>query len=747
MSIWLTPALWAALASAPAPETFEYRIEKGDTCEGIARERYGGPEHVDVIHRANPWLGAQLPHHLEPGQTLVLPKTLPPAPPDAEVTAAQRKVEARSADAPDWQSAQPGLDLYRGWRVNTRESASAEITFRDATSIELRENTLVIIYGGFGGSRTKARRETAQATLDRGALRSRLGAYTGKADRAVTVTTPSAVAEFAGGNSLVTVDDGGTSRVANHGEGKAAVRSSGKGGPTVRVKPKMGSKVDQGKAPTKPKPLPPTPSWIERGATKFVAAGERGGTIQGEWGAIAGAAAYRVEVSQDPEGRELLVSQTVPASIQRFEAQGLPAGDYYASVAAMDDDAFESPPSARRKLGVVPVYLITPGAAPLSEGDAGAAAEDSAAGVSGPTRVLRGTRLDVPRDLRCSVDDGEPSRVPVLGEAGEHTIACVAADGQLVPGFTVMVVDVKVAASAKAHAAVRGQTTVAAFSIDAEVPLPRRLWVEAPDGFLVGEPTAAAVAGQWQVRVHADAGAPAEASLQVMADAGGEAVELGQVALEVEDPPAAATAPAVTPSEPRGPERHMFEGGVYGGVMLPSPRHNLFQVRYALIDEWQPLRPAAGAFGLRLGYYPVRWVGVELENGLTPTRTRETGDRVNLFTVRGHVLGQLPWRITPTVHAGAGVLGITTTSVLGGEIDAAVYFGAGAKLYATRWAVVRLDVRDVITEGRGGTVAHSPEILLGIGGVLGRRSAAAPPRSPRGGERPRKAATSPRGSR
>jgi hypothetical protein len=44
----------------------------------------------------------------------------------------------------------------------------------------------------------------------------------------------------------------------------------------------------------------------------------------------------------------------------------------------------------------------------------------------------------------------------------------------------------------------------------------------------------------------------------------------------------------------------------------------------------------------------------------------------------------------------------------------------------------------VITEARGDGVAHSPEILLGVGAVLGRRSAAAPTEPVRRGGRGRK---------
>ena len=494
MSTWLHAALVAAFAAAPAEvETIERTIQAGDDCEKIARELYGDPSHVDIIHRYNPWLGAQLPHHLEPGQKLVLPKRVPPPLPDAEVTVARRQVDARPPEATDWSSARPGLDLWRGWRVNTREQASAQIVFRDQSRIELRENTLVIIYGGLGASRGKARRETAEATLDRGALRSRLGAYTGKDAREVTVTTPSAVAEFTGGASLVTVDDTGTSRVANHGEGKAAVRSAsdkGPAGPKVRVAPKMGSRVDKGKPPSKPRPLPPTPAWIERGPRTFAAAGELGGTIQGEWGAIAGAASYRVEVSQDPEGNDILVSQIVPASIHRFEAQGLPPGDYYASVAAVDGDSFESPPSERIAFTVVSVGLVTPGAAPLPAADPTAS--------PGLMRVLRGTRLDVPAGLRCRIDDGVLSREPVFAQAGVHGVACVTDDSRLVPGFAVTVIETKVAVDAKAQTAVRNREVEVRFSLDAELPLPRRLWIEPPTGVMVSTPTPNETAGPWR---------------------------------------------------------------------------------------------------------------------------------------------------------------------------------------------------------------------------------------------------------
>lgn len=318
----------------------------------------------------------------------------------------------------------------------------------------------------------------------------------------------------------------------------------------------------------------------------------------------------------------------------------------------------------------------------------------------------------------------------MIDSTGEHTVACVTDDGVEVPGFTVLAIDVQIAA-ARAEGAMRGVTSEASFTLDASIPLPRRVWVEAPAGFLVDTPRAGATPGQWTVSVHPDQDAPAEASLRVMAEAGGTEVELGEIPVAVAEPSSTSPVTPETSPEPRGPERHMFELGVWGGVMLPSSNHDLFQERFSNVPgitlvEHQALRRAAPDLGIRLGYYPIRWVGVELEHALVPTRTRDTGDRATVFAIRGQVLGQLPWRVTPTVHLGGGALGVSAGQVLGRDIDRALHFGVGVKAYLVRWAALRLDLRDVITEGHSGGAAHSPEILVGVAGVIGRRSAASP---------------------
>ncbi|MCA9705956.1 MAG: hypothetical protein KDK70_08925 [Myxococcales bacterium] len=194
--------------------------------------------------------------------------------------------------------------------------------------------------------------------------------------------------------------------------------------------------------------------------------------------------------------------------------------------------------------------------------------------------------------------------------------------------------------------------------------------------------------------------------------------------------PAPASEPTTT-SEPApawlrrwAPERNVIELGLYGGVLLPSRRIELFEADFDLPDQgYKPLAPAIPDFGLRLGYTPLPFFGVEVEGGVMPGRT-EAGDRVLLWTGRGSLVGQVGlWSVTPFVLLGGGLLGVSSDrSVLGNDVDASMHFGGGVKVHATRLVQLRLDVRDVIAARRGynAGVVHDPELLLGVAVTLGR---------------------------
>jgi len=701
-------ALFPITLALLAPEMTDYTVKGGDTCSGIAKKLYGDGERWDVIHKHNPTLGPRLPHRLKAGTVLKLPKTVA-ALPDAEVTSTRKRVEMRAPKHERWSDASIGQDLFKGWRVNTHEDSAAELTFRDDSQVQMRENTLVIIYGD---SRTK-RRTTTRASLDRGALRSRLGEMSG--GEQLEVTTPSAVFDFIGGWHLIDVEDTGTSRVANHGGGTATASVPGSKR-KVKIKPDFGSKVAKGRKPTKPRRLPPPPKWKADEIRRFATPANATSTVRGGWHPVSRAEKYRVEVSRAPDGTEVIANVVVPSDITKFEAQDLPPGVYWASVAAIDDDAFEGRRSATQRFEVVGVALVEPGRSRPRKLGADAS-------------LLPGTRIEDPDGVTCAVAGATDGKI--LASAGAHAIACESPDGAI-EGFSVAVGTLSVtAAGAKGKEASarvsRGKSSDVVFAVATSAILPDRVRVEAPDGVFLSAPVRVDGAkNQWSVRVLAHEEAPDKGQLRLMADAGEAPVELGVIALAVEGkgagPGGAGRKRKAAAADDDRPERNMVELGFFGGGMLIPTDHQLWQGDSGA--EFQALSRGAGTLGLRFGYYPIRWVGAEFEQAWSPAQT-EGKQRANLFGVRGHLLGQLPYRVTPTVHVGGGTFGVYSSSdALGRDFDRALHFGGGLKAYVTRWLAVRVDVRDVVGNNTaGGGLAHYLDVGVGVSGVFGRRAA------------------------
>ncbi len=182
------------------------------------------------------------------------------------------------------------------------------------------------------------------------------------------------------------------------------------------------------------------------------------------------------------------------------------------------------------------------------------------------------------------------------------------------------------------------------------------------------------------------------------------------------------------------PRDNYIELGLAGGMWLVSNEHELFDPDIdrgisdtpggAMVD-WHPLRRVAPAIALRVGYYPLRFVGVEAEGTLLPTRMRNVDERALIYGFRGQVVAQLGnYALTPFVLVGGGLIGIRSgPEALGRDVDPALHFGGGLKLHLDRW-VLRLDIRDVVSHRRGVDEtfeAHHLELLLGASVMLGVR--------------------------
>ena len=167
------------------------------------------------------------------------------------------------------------------------------------------------------------------------------------------------------------------------------------------------------------------------------------------------------------------------------------------------------------------------------------------------------------------------------------------------------------------------------------------------------------------------------------------------------------------------PEPGLFELGIFGGLMFPSSDHNLQDEK----ANHQPFAAIAPEIGLRAAYFPLSFLGIEAEGALLPTKTRGDNESAMLYTVRGHLIAQLPfWRITPFLVIGGGMLG-SSSDPMGGDVDPAMHAGLGVKVGINRWLSARLDVRDTLSQkndAEDGVQTHHPEVLLGLSFVFGR---------------------------
>lgn len=144
------------------------------------------------------------------------------------------------------------------------------------------------------------------------------------------------------------------------------------------------------------------------------------------------------------------------------------------------------------------------------------------------------------------------------------------------------------------------------------------------------------------------------------------------------------------------PERDMLDIGFYiGGLFLPSA-HGLF-------DAGEGPRPqlnrSAFVGGMRLAYMPLSFLGVGLEVDGASSRGGTPETDVNHTTFRMHVIGQLPYRVTPVFVIGGGFLSTRSSADILNELDGAFHYGLGLKVHINQWIAVRMDGRHMVARG------------------------------------------------
>ncbi len=176
------------------------------------------------------------------------------------------------------------------------------------------------------------------------------------------------------------------------------------------------------------------------------------------------------------------------------------------------------------------------------------------------------------------------------------------------------------------------------------------------------------------------------------------------------------------------PERHLFELGVFGGLFVAAPDHDLYD---PVTRPASPLWRASADVGARIAYFPLRFLGFEGEFAAVPTYVRNpVNDKAFVYSGRGHAILQLPYRVAPFVLGGYGALGVVSEQqALGRDVDPAGHFGGGLKIYISRRAAFRVEGRGIVSAKATKMVPRfttHAEILAGFSLVLGR----VPPRAP-----------------
>jgi len=172
------------------------------------------------------------------------------------------------------------------------------------------------------------------------------------------------------------------------------------------------------------------------------------------------------------------------------------------------------------------------------------------------------------------------------------------------------------------------------------------------------------------------------------------------------------------------PMANTWELGLFTGVLFPSEDHNIFAPREGITQ--QPYAGSALELGMRLGYFPLAFLGVEASSFAAPTEV-ESGRSAMLYGADVALVGQLPsMSLTPFLLVGGGMLG-GISEPMGNDMDPAIVLGLGLKAPLSNSVSLRLDVRDTLTqkfEAPDGDQTHHPAVLLGVTATLGRGDSA-----------------------
>ncbi|MCL2259607.1 MAG: FecR domain-containing protein, partial [Cystobacterineae bacterium] len=407
---------FAALAQQPntIPET--YVVQPGDTCMDIAKKFFGSASEYPRLHEYNDM--GPLPHNLKPGSIIQLKEaalqktTHATLKSDALLTASRATVHTRSAQIREWKLAERNQPLFRLDEVHTLSNASADILFRDHSSLQMKQNALIIIYGG---SSSKVRFQKAGGVQ---LLHGELGiSLTDLRKPPANILTPSVEVSVRATHAIVDVDSEQTSRVSIQ-KGEANITAQGK---SVRLKSGQGIRVRKNTPPGAPQQLPPPPAWKNSQTHELhLSHAAQNLAPKLQWTPSPSPGLYRVEVAQDNQFQKPIFEKITEQL--EFLLSELPNGTFYVRARTIDELGLISSPSPPKRLDILKIDIPPDSETP---------AQPSPNAAQTPVQVLLNKALSLPEDIQAFVD-GKPSPLPLLfQQPGIYLVEFKTMSGQL----------------------------------------------------------------------------------------------------------------------------------------------------------------------------------------------------------------------------------------------------------------------------------------------------------------------------
>ncbi len=438
------------------------------------------------------------------------------------------------------------------------------------------------------------------------------------------------------------------------------------------------------KAPLGNVRVPAKPELVA-GSRTFVAFAGKAATIRVAWNPVPGASKYRVTWTTGTSSVDTEV--VAPATV--FEKSELRAGSHIVSVVAESADGIEGMPT-ETTVEVVTVEAVAPGF-------------DQSVPTPNAAFAL-GARFRSP-GLSCELGTARGAEV-VATQVGAFALRCGGEANQ--PLVEVPVVIAPVHVSADTAPIVIGTRTEVHVTVASTAPIGERIVVEPIGKIDLGPPER--VDGGFDVRVTAR-----ESGVGGLVIKAGS-YELGRISLDIIDPP-------------REPESATVEslwaafdlGATVGGLFTPGEGSdaNLFG-KPTDPDDTIKTGPS---FGVRLGFFPTRRLGIEAEVALGTMGYESRQGIAPLLISRGQIAARLveDGRFGLRALVGGDVFsvlasaGTSRKTSLGG-----VHYGGAFTVETRRDVSVRFQVLHVITVAQDAGYAHCFELGAGVVVRLGR---------------------------